>query len=61
MYIKSLPVINTVSLVEKNHMNHDLKFRFCKMMKIKWLQTSVFGLKPTTRFFKTKRVFLGEK
>ena len=61
MYIKSLPVINTVSLVEKNHMSYGLKFRFCKMVKIKWLQTSVFGLKPTPRFFKTKRVFLGEK
>lgn len=32
MYIKSLPVVNTVSLVEKNHMNYDLKFRFCKML-----------------------------
>lgn len=58
MYIKSLPVINTVSLVEKNHMNHDLKFRFCKMMKIKWLQTSVFGLKPKGRSFKTNVPFL---
>jgi len=58
MYIKSLPVINTVSLVEKNHMNHDLKFRFCKMMKIKWLQTSVFGLKPKGRSFKTNAPFL---
>ena len=58
MYIKSLPVINTVSLVEKNHMNHDLKFRFCKMMKIKWLQTSVFGLKPKGRSFNTNASFL---
>lgn len=58
MYIKSLPVINTVSLVEKNYMNYDLKFRFFKMMKIKWLQTSVFGLKPKGRSFKTNASFL---
>lgn len=58
MYIKSLPVINTVSLVEKNHMSYGLKFRFCKMVKIKWLQTSVFGLKPKDRSFKTNASFL---
>lgn len=58
MYIKSLSVINTVSLVEKNHMNYGLKFRFCKILKVKWLQTSVFGLKPKDRSFKTNASFL---
>jgi len=58
MYIKSLPVINTVSLVEKNHMNYGGKIRFCKKLQIRWLQISIFGLKPKGRSFKTNASFL---